>query len=129
MLVHAPIAAYTFIHLLSWHYSYLEVGQTITLDYRCQVNVGLGSYKSFSAGNLCSKIELLHESHMLPYFVTSVMLKCQKNTCVHMKWPSVLLVCVDKLYFQRLTEMLHEITPFSKYRIPLLLFLKQFYDL
>lgn len=72
MLIHAPIAAYTFIHLLPWHYSYLEVGWTITLDYRCQVNVGLGSYKSSSAGSLCCKIELLHWCHMLPYLLTSV---------------------------------------------------------
>lgn len=72
MLVRAPIAAYTFIHLLSWHYSYLEVGRTITLDYGCQVNVGLGSYKSSSAGYLCAKIELPHWCHMLPYLMTSV---------------------------------------------------------
>lgn len=83
MLVHAPIAAYSFIHLLPWHYSYLEVGWTITLDYRCQVNVGLGSYKSSSAGSLCCKIELLHWCHMLPYLMTSVDAEMPKKIPVY----------------------------------------------
>lgn len=83
MLVHVPVAAYTFIHLLSWQYSYLEVGRTITLDYRCQVNVGLGSFKSFSAGSLCSKIDLPHWCHMLSSLMTSVDAEMPKQIPVY----------------------------------------------
>lgn len=126
MLVHAPIAAYTFIHLLSWLYSYLEVGQTITLDKRCQGSVDLDIYKSSSAGYLCSEVGLPRWCHMLPHLMTSVDAEMPKKAlCKYKMDLSLACICWKKLIA---TDTFHEITSFSKYRITLLLFLKQFYD-
>lgn len=77
MLVHAPFAAYTFTHLSQWHCSHIQVGQIVTLEHRCQVNVGLDGQLQMPnaisfAGSLCDEAAVPPWYHIFFNPVTSV---------------------------------------------------------